>query len=314
VITDDDLAEIARIFALGDGATFTGMVARGEQGEVAQVATARGIWALKTSFDTSMELDGEDAEFQTAARAVGVPAPAVVRKVDGDSSAALGALQVRMYEWVDLRPQDRHLDPADVGRLLAAIHGVRFVGRRPEDPWYTQPVGRRRWEGLADELTTAGAPFATDLAAMLDELIALEDLIQPAGDVRTCHRDLWAENLRRTVSGALCVIDWDNCGLADPGQEVAVALFEFSSGDADRARAFYHEYRRCGGPGRVQGPGDFSMAIAQLGHITELSCRRWLDRATSQTERDRQAARFVEGASDPLTRRVIDELLEAILA
>jgi hypothetical protein len=35
---------------------------------------------------------------------------------------------------------------------------------------------------------------------------------------------------------------------------------------------------------------------------------------TSQTERDRQAARFVEGASDPLTRRVIDELLEAILA
>jgi len=184
VITDDDLAEIARIFALGDGATFTGMVARGEQGEVAQVATARGIWAVKTSFETSVELDGEDAEFQTAARAAGVPAPAVVRTVDGDASAALGPLQVRMYEWVDLRPQDRHLDPADVGRLLAAIHPVRFAGRRPEDPWYTLSVGRRRWEGLAEDLTTAGAPFATDLAAMLGELIALEDLIEPAGDVR----------------------------------------------------------------------------------------------------------------------------------
>ena len=149
---------------------------------------------------------------------------------------------------------------------------------------------------------------------MLGELIALEDLIEPAGDVRTCHRDLWAENLRRTVGGTLCVIDWDNCGLAGPGQEVAVALFEFSCGDADRAHALYREYRLCGGPGRVARPGDFSMAIAQLGHITELSCRRWLDPATSQTERDRQAARFAEGANDPLTRRVIDELLDAILA
>jgi hypothetical protein len=313
VITADDLAEIARIFGLGDGAAFTGIVARGEQGEVAQVATARGIWAVKTSFARWEELDGEDAEFQTAARAAGVPAPAVVRTVDGDSSATLGSLQVRMYEWVDLLPQDRQLDPADVARLLAAIHSVRFAGRRPEDPWYTRPVGRRRWEQLVEELTTAAAPFATDLAAMLDELVALEALIEPAGDLRMCHRDLWAENLRRTVSGTLCVIDWDNCGLADPGQEVAVALFEFSCGDADWARVLYREYRRCGGPGRVRRPGDFSMAIAQLGHITELSCRRWLDPATPQTERDRQAARFAEGASDPLTRQVIDELLDAVL-
>ena len=56
-------------------------------------------------------------------------------------------------------------------------------------------------------------------------------------------------------------------------------LFEFGCGDPDRARALYGEYRRCGGPGRIERRGDFSMTIAQLGHITEISCLAWLDPA-----------------------------------
>jgi Ser/Thr protein kinase RdoA (MazF antagonist) len=312
VLRPDDVREIARAYDLGDAAALTGTVARGELGQVWQLTTARGTWALKTSFEPLTEIDGEDVEFQSAARAAGVPAPAVVRALDGEILADVGGLQVRVYEWVDLLPPDRGLDPAEVGRLIAAIHRVPFAGRRPEDAWYTDPVGATRWDGLIGGLAAAGAPFAADLAALRDELLAREAVLEPAGEVRTCHRDLWADNLRLTAAGRMCVIDWDNCGLADPGQEVAVALFEFGSNDAGRARDLYREYRRCGGPGRVERRGDFTMAIAQLGHLDELSCRRWLDPAATESEREHHAARLAESVAEPLTLQLIDELLDAV--
>ena len=108
------------------------------------------------------------------------------------------------------------------------------------------------------------------------------------------------------------MIDWDNCGLADPGQELAGVLFEFGYGDADRARALYGEYRRGGGAGRIERRGDFSMTIAQLGHINEMSCLIWLDLAQTDEERARQASRFHESVKMPLTVAVIDELLDAV--
>jgi Ser/Thr protein kinase RdoA (MazF antagonist) len=313
VIAEADAGAIARIFGLGDGAALTGTIARGEQGLVAQLATSRGMWAVKTSFPgTPADLDGEDVAFQTAARAAGVPAPMVGRTVDGAPWADVGGVPVRLYEWVDVLPTDRSIDPARVGWLMAAIHGVPFAGRRPQDGWYSEPVGADGWDALIAALVAAGAPFAGDLAAVRDELVALEALLEPAAHLRTCHRDLWADNVRGTAAGGLCVIDWDNCGLADPSQELAVALFEFAAGDRDRARELYREYRHCGGPGRVARRGDFSMAIAQLGHITEISCRHWLDPPTSPAEREHHAARVRESVEDPLTVEAIDALLDSV--
>ncbi len=305
-------SEIARLYALGDGAALTGTVARGELGQVWQVATASGLWAVKSAFEPLADFDGEDAEFQSAARAAGVPTPAVIRALDGEILVEVGGLEVRVYEWVELLPVDRGLNPAAVGRLLAAIHRVAFAGRRPEDEWYTEPVGAARWDELIESLTAAGAPFAADMAMLRDELVAREAVLEPARTLRTCHRDLWAENLRGTPTGGMCVIDWDNCGLADPGHEVAAALFEFGANDAGRARSLYREYLRCGGPGRVERPGDFSMAIAQLGHIDELACRRWLDPATPAPERERHAAAVTVSLAEPLTLRLIGQLLAAI--
>jgi Ser/Thr protein kinase RdoA (MazF antagonist) len=311
VFRPDDVEEIARAYALGDAAAFTGTVARGEQGQVWQLTTSRGTWAVKTPFEPLANADGEDAEFQSAAISVGVPAPAVVRSADGEVLVDVGGVQVRVYRWVDVLPPDRGLDPVEVGRLMAAIHRVPFHGRRPEDPWYTEPVGAAGWDEMIEGLTAAGAPFAAELAALRDELVAREAVMEPAGQLRTCHRDLWADNLRPTQAGGMCVIDWDNCGLADPGQEVAVALFEFGSNDPDRARDLYREYRRCGGPGRIERPGDSSMAIAQLGHIDEVSCRRWLHPETA-SDREHHTARLTESLAEPLTLQVIEELLGAV--
>ena len=137
---------------------------------------------------------------------------------------------------------------------------------------------------------TNGAPFAERLSEMRDELVALEGLMEEPRDLQTCHRDLWADNVLRTAAGGLCVIDWENCGLADPSQELALVLFEFGLGDPRRARALYRAYLEAGGPGRIDRRGNFSMLIAQLGHIGEDACARWLDPGESEAERERQEA------------------------
>jgi len=278
---------------------------------VQELVTSRGAFAVKTSFHPP-DLDGEDAEFQAAACAAGVSAPAVLRTTDGAWHAEIGGSPVRVYEWVDLLPPDKAFDPVAVGRIVAAIHCTPFSGVRPEDPWYTEPVGGPAWDAVVDDLAAADAPFAPDLAAMRAELVALEVFLRRSATLRTCHRDLWAENIRPAASGGLCVIDWENCGLADPGHEVAGVVFEFGHGDPDRAGAVYEEYRRAGGPGTVRTRSDFSMTIAQLGHITEMACRIWLDPGTTEDERRRQEWRIAEAVEQPLTIDLIDALLDAV--
>jgi Ser/Thr protein kinase RdoA (MazF antagonist) len=305
----ESAARIARVFGLGGDARFSGRVERGEQGSVEELVTSRGGFAVKTSFDPP-ELDGEDAEFQAAACAAGVPAPAVLPTVEGAWHAEIDGLPVRVYEWVEILPPDSTFDPAEAGRVVAAIHRTPFAGVRPQDPWYTDPVGPEAWDELIADLMEARAPFAAGLAEMRDELVALEALLRPATSVQTCHRDLWSDNLRPRVDGGLCVIDWENCGLASPGEEIAGVLFEFGYGDPDRAREVYGAYRQSGGPGVVRSAGDFSMTIAQLGHITEIACRIWL--RSGLDERRHQEARIGQAIEQPLSRAVIGELLEAV--
>ena len=98
--------------------------------------------------------------------------PATVRTVDGDVVADVGSAVVRVYEWVDLQPVDRRLDPVAVGQLVASIHRVRHHGRSPVHWWYTDAVGAARWDELVTELDAAGAPFAPILADLRDELVA----------------------------------------------------------------------------------------------------------------------------------------------
>jgi phosphotransferase family enzyme len=312
VLSADAAAEVAHAFRLGAGARLTGTVERGEQGQIWQLETGRGLWAVKLAFGEPEATDGEDAAFQEAAVAGGIPAPTVVRTAEGEVFAEVAGAQVRVYDWIDIHPPDRALDPGRVGRLVAALHLVGFAGSRPEDPWYTEPVGADGWDSLIGELRDAGAPFAADMAARRDDLVELEALLEPARELRTCHRDLWADNLRGTASGGLCVIDWENCGLADPGHELACVLFEFWLGDPGRAGELHREYVRAGGPGRVDSRGSFSMAVAQLGHIGEVSCRAWLDPARPQDERDRQIGRVAEFTGEPLTPGIVDAILAAV--
>ncbi len=310
-----DAVELARRFALGEAAKLSdGPVARGKQGVVWRLATADGRWAVKQSFDEPDEDEVRGATaFQEAAYAAGVPTPRVRRTTEGHVFATVGGAQVRVYEWVDLGVPDPGLDPVLVGAVVAAIHRVSVADVNPVDPWYHEPIGATRWDQLVEQLRCAGAPFAGRLADLRDELVALESWIEPPEVLQACHRDLWADNVLPTAQGGVCVIDWENSGLADPNQELGYVLFEFARSDAGRARALTVAYREAGGPATVNRRGHFSMLIAQLGHITELAATDWLEPNPRSPERTDAAAWIGETLDEPHTREVLQALLAAVL-
>ena len=309
-----DAADIARRFGLGGAARLSDEpIARGKQGIVWRLETADGSWAVKVPLDQRTDDEVRVATaFQEAAYAAGVPTPQVRRTEDGSVYASIEGSQVRVFEWVDLLAPDPGLDPALVGAVVAAIHRRSVEDHHPLDPWHHEPVGADRWDQLVELLLQAGAPFAGRLADLRDELVALESWIEPPQVRRTCHRDLWADNVLPTADGGLCVIDWEDSGPADPSQELGYVLFEFTRGDPGRARALIDAYRAAGGPGEVSRRGHFSMLIAELGHITEMAATDWLEPNPRSPDRADSEAWISEVFDEPHTRQLLDGLMSSI--
>ena len=311
----DRVPELVAAFDLGSpGRLSDGPVASGRIGAIWRLDTDRGSWAVKQVGDVTAEtvaeiLDG--AAFQEAAAAAGVPTPEVRRTRAGDVIADVGGIRARVHRWADLEGPDIHLDPAELGRLVAALHRVEFTGSIGVDPWYAEPVTAMRWGEILGSLRERRAPFAEELESLLPEIVALESYLGGLPrELRTCHRDLWADNVRRTAAGGLCVFDFDNAGLADPSGELAAILIEYAGDDRGRARAIRKAYAEAGGPGRVERPSDFAMPIAQLTHIVEEGCRRWLVATTDEDRADNEG--WVREYLDrPVTRALIETLLTA---
>jgi Ser/Thr protein kinase RdoA (MazF antagonist) len=288
-------------------------VAEGRVGSIWRLDTDLGNWALKPvapglSPARLAELEAT-TRFQEAAHRAGVPCPAVRRTVDGVVVGDLGDAQVTVLSWEDLAPPDRDLDPAALGQLLARLHRVGHAGPFALHPWYSAPVGAAAWRSLSAELAARRAPFAGEIDALLPELVGLEALLgRPPREIVVSHRDLWADNLRARATGGLCLIDFDDAGLADPAGELAMFLVEFADDDHARAKAIRDAYADGGGPARILGPTDFAMPVAALCHILEAACRQWLA-ATSDVGRSDNEAWAREFLERPLTRASIEALL-----
>jgi Ser/Thr protein kinase RdoA (MazF antagonist) len=304
---------VLEAFDLGSwGRLSDGPVASGRVGSIWRLNAESGSWAVKQVGDVSEErlaeiLDG--AAFQEAALSAGIATPMVRRTRSGEVVADVGGERVRVHAWVDLLAPNLDLEPVELGQFVARMHRLEFVGAVGLDPWYSEPVGTAKWSQVIAELSERRAPFVDELAALIVEIFELERLLggQPRG-LRTCHRDLWADNLRRLDDGSLCVFDFDDAGLADPSQELALVLVEYGASDPSRAAAICRAYADAGGPGRVEGPRDFAMPIAQLGHIVAEGCRRWLIATTDAARADNEG--WVREVIDrPLTRSVIEALL-----
>ncbi|MGZ5400434.1 MAG: aminoglycoside phosphotransferase family protein [Nocardioides sp.] len=300
---------VAERFGLGHHARLHGPVAYGRLGEIWQLATGRGRFAVKhAQFATSAEDAEFDAAYQELVRLAGVPMPAVVRDVNGGVVANVGGTCLRVYEWVDVLPADRLLDLDEFGQALAAIHLAAMPTDKPVDDWYVRPVGVELWQELLVRLRKADAPFVDGLAVVLPDVLEAEAILMSPRRVQVCHRDLWADNVRRTPGGGLVVLDWENSGPGDVNGELGCALFEYGLGEPDRMRTLYAAYLDAGGPGRLTDRGDLTMLVAQLGNIARVGCERWLTSSTEQ-ERARNADWVAEFLDEPATVRAVDRIL-----
>ena len=183
-------------------------------------------YAVKDPFVEVDPAEAEaDAAYQDAVHAAGVSLPAVVRTPQGQALVEVGGGPVRLYEWVDVLPRERLLDPVEIGTLLAAIHRVVVPTSEPVDAWYAEPVGATAWRDLVADLQAADAPFADDLVALVPAVLEVEAFVEPWQAVQWCHLDLWADNVRARRGGraesrprdgcGLVVLDWENSGPGD---------------------------------------------------------------------------------------------------
>ena len=302
----------AAVYDLGRPVAPARFAARGQMGVVWLLETERGRFAVKQLL-APLDEDGVATEVALQSEMVrrGVPAPGPLRTADGRVLADVGGVLVRVFTWADIAEPRTDLDPVAVGELLATLHRDPLPASGPVHPWYVEPVPPPTWEELGAALAVAGAPFAAEFAVFARHQLRMQEFFAEPGNLQLCHRDLWADNLRTTTSGDLCVIDWDNCGPADPGQELAVLLVEFCYGSPERARALYDAYIGGGGTGRITRRTDFTMAQAQFGHFATTAAQRWLGTTDEQT-RDRAEAWFRLGLENPLDVAHVDELLAAV--
>jgi Ser/Thr protein kinase RdoA (MazF antagonist) len=308
--------EIARVYGLGDGARLEGPVAHGRKGQVWRLVTNQGRYAVKALFGAVFRERAErDAAYQDMVRATGVPMPAVLRTLDGAVLAHVGGppptATVRVYEWVDILEPRRDLDPRAIGALLARVHNVEAPAAGPVDAWYREPVGAEVWNELVERLRAEQAPFVPELAALVPQLVALERTFETPDDVRTCHCDLWADNVRATPEGGIVLLDWESAGPESPSHELGMVIFEYGLGDPSRMLDLYAAYLIAGGPGRISRAGDLTMLGATSEHLAEEGCRRWLS-ATDEADRQLSAAWVEWLLHEPVTPATVSEVLDAV--
>jgi Ser/Thr protein kinase RdoA (MazF antagonist) len=315
-VLSDHAAVLANSFGRGAAVQNMGLAARGEQGRVWRLDTDQGTFAIKELFIRQTEVDAAaDAAYQEAVLATEtVPMPRPIRTAAGDILSEVDEHQVRAYEWVELLPTDLTLDPAIIGVTLAAVHRIQHRPARPLLSWYTEPVGAPRWAQLLNQAADIGAPFTRVFDAEIPTLLRLEALMEPPTQLQNCHRDLWADNMLPTRAGGICVIDWENCGLEDPAQELPMALFDFAGRNMSRAARLYESYLDAGGPARITGYGSYTMLIAQFGHFWESAVERYLAPEASDQEKAHSLGRIEELLVEPLRIDHIDQLIETIVA
>jgi Ser/Thr protein kinase RdoA (MazF antagonist) len=159
-----------------------------------------------------------------------VDLPETIRAVRPVSTTD-GALRVQVQgqvcvltEWLPGVQRRRSLTPrstAAVGRLMAQLHDHGAQWSPP--PGWSRPTLDTLW-GVASAPDLSG--LDADMRAVFERAIdALEPVVRAQTPGHVIHADLHQGNVRFTAGHTPWVLDFDDCAVGTPAQDVAISLF-----------------------------------------------------------------------------------------
>jgi hypothetical protein len=282
------LAAVADAYGLGEPLE-SSFIARGAMGAVNRITTRlhgdRARWSVKRAYWNQFDEDviRHEVDFTAQCRAVGVPAPQSIRRVD-DGGFVLtiddqpdGGSQYRVLAWVegDTGDRDDERTIAPITEWMARIHNLAVDPKaRPVEDWFTR-VGFD-WAELAKRLEKPAASIADAMQAHKADLQALTALVNGTRETGAvwCHTDLGADNLIWSADGPQ-LIDWENAGPLVPHQELG--SFVRSLGSRTRGTRAYVAYRRAGGPAEITEPSHLATSVAVHLNYLGTQCELLLD-------------------------------------
>lgn len=159
----------------------------------------------------------------------------------------------------------------EVGEILARLHALHV-------DWPAEPDREptpRDWPALAERALATDQPWAADLAAQVEVLVALADLVdagERTGPTVLTHGDIQPWNLL-SRAGRPVVLDWELAGRLDLAGELGSTALSLAKGpgwdtiEPDVFRAVLDGYVAGGGRLPPSGPSWFaSLVSGWLGH------------------------------------------------
>jgi Ser/Thr protein kinase RdoA (MazF antagonist) len=222
---------------------------------VFRIDTSEGPFVLRVSlpYRSNAQLRAECDWLRALHGVVDVPRPILTRAGDrwavAEAQGVPGSRRCVLFTWMPGRAM-RATDAPDVfaalGASTAALHAHAGDWRRPR--------GLLEWDHLfpypAEPSIIFGLPLSKDARAIwLDAAQAAEEAFRAVAATgeqpRISHMDLYPANVR-VHRGRVAILDFDDCMLAHPVQDLGVSAFRCRSrgvGSA-RLRAFRAGYER----------------------------------------------------------------------
>ena len=194
---------------------------------------------------------------ERAAFEAGIPMP---EPISADATMVV-------HRWVDGEPVPEapvsHAFANEIGAILARLHAldVAWPDVRVDDDDGGDPAPRD-WPELARRAAASGQPWAEELAAHAETLVAIADHVdrcERAGPVVVTHRDIHPWNLL-TRRGRPVVLDWEIAGRLDLASELGSTALSLAKGatfddvDATVFRRVLDGYTDAGGTLPPPGP------------------------------------------------------------
>ena len=174
-----------------------------------------------------------------------------------------------VHRWVDgEHVPEQPVAPAfarELGEILARIHTLEVAWPHPtsNDP------APRDWPELAQRAAATGQPWADELAANAETLVAIADFVDTCdrpGPFVLTHRDIHPWNLLAR-NGHPVVLDWEIAGVLDLASELGSTALSVSKGpgydaiDPSVFRSVLDGYVDAGGTLPPPGPSWFLFLI-----------------------------------------------------